>query len=173
MTLGDAGALYGASRASVHIRCKREGWVKRLSPAEMNRMALDRANALATATVAQATLSEARRLPPPTAAVIERRPQKHGAPDVITTHELREEVETAAIEERAEVLLKHRKEWSLVRMKIYKAARESDHRLAQLAKLIAESIRVMQESERKCYGLDYGGDPSEVRIVIERTGATA
>jgi hypothetical protein len=70
----------------------------------------------------------------------------------------------AAIEQRAAVLDRHRRELNLPRQRIYAALNESDFNKAKLAKISAETLSIVQASERKAWGLD--GDPTIVFQVI-------
>jgi hypothetical protein len=70
----------------------------------------------------------------------------------------------AAIEARATVLDRHRRELNLPRQRIYAALNEGDFNKAKLAKISAETLSIVQAAERKAWGLD--GDPTIVFQVI-------
>lgn len=91
-----------------------------------------------------------------------------GLPDPknTTPEVLAKAVETAAVEARSQILAQHRNEWPVVRNQIYKALKGADN---ELAKLAAAAMKLVQDGERKAWGLDSGGDDRPVRIVIERT----
>ena len=62
-----------------------------------------------------------------------------------------------------------RTEWAAARNQIYKALKSGDNEQAKLAKLAGETLKLVQEGERKAWGLDGGeNEPGQVRIVIER-----
>ena len=74
-----------------------------------------------------------------------------------------------AVDLRAKVLERHRKEWDGVRQRVYEALRSGDFDRAKLGKISAESIRIIQDGERKAWGLDVPAEQSgEVRVVVER-----
>lgn len=81
-----------------------------------------------------------------------------------------------AIEVRAELLERHRREWGAIRTLVYrqldpKVAMSDTDRFekAKLAKISAETLQIIQSNERKAYGLDKAaaGSP-QVTVVIER-----
>ncbi len=77
--------------------------------------------------------------------------------------------EEVAVDLRARVLERHRKEWDGVRQRVYEALRKDDFEKAKLGKISAESIRIIQDGERKAWGLDVPAEQSgEVRVVVER-----
>lgn len=55
--------------------------------------------------------------------------------------------------DRAAVTRRHRREWEMQRELSDRAAREEDMELAKLAKLIAETLKIRQESERRAWGI--------------------
>ncbi|RMD61671.1 hypothetical protein D6833_07930 [Candidatus Parcubacteria bacterium] len=80
-----------------------------------------------------------------------------------------EKVEDVAVDLRARLLERHRKEWDGVRQRVYEALRNDDFEKAKLGKISAESIRIIQDGERKAWGLDVPAEQSgEVRVVVER-----
>ncbi|RKP44740.1 hypothetical protein [Pararobbsia silviterrae] len=87
-------------------------------------------------------------------------------------------VEQGAVDMRAQVLAQHRTEWKAVRSKLYKLLKAGDSMpdgdTARAVKAVAESVKVLQEGERKAYGLEAPGDPrnpgaGRPAIVINRT----
>ena len=71
---------------------------------------------------------------------------------------------------RAQILTRHRQEWPAVRAQLYKAIKSTDYDQARTVKAAAEAMKVVQDGERKAWGIDAGGDDNKpTRIVIERT----
>lgn len=96
--------------------------------------------------------------------------------DITAEHKQAAVVETAAevaIDMRAQLLDRHRKEWSAIRQLVYrnlKAGAFNDQ--CKLAKISAETLQIVQSNERKAYGLDKGGDgDTSVTVVIDRGDA--
>lgn len=92
------------------------------------------------------------------------------------TIEQQKQAEEAAIEEtaiqlRAALINKHRKEWDAVRALLYKgmgqAKNSSGFDASKFAKISAETLKIIQESERRSWGIDSGPD-TKVQVVIER-----
>lgn len=77
--------------------------------------------------------------------------------------------------EREELLQRHRQEWSAPRAMSIEAVRLRDQdpiramERARLAKITAETLKLVQDGERKAHGLDVGVDvPQGHVVVIER-----
>jgi len=81
-------------------------------------------------------------------------------------------IEATAVEVRAAVLERHRKEWAAPRSISYEAIKERNFDKAKLAKITAETLLLIQSGERKAYGMDAKDpNPTETEdsiIVIER-----
>lgn len=79
-----------------------------------------------------------------------------------------------AIAKRAELLARHRREWAApramsaeaVQLRLEDAAKAFDR--AKLAKITAETLMIVQNGERKAWGLDVGELPAGAVVVIER-----
>lgn len=77
------------------------------------------------------------------------------------------------VEIRAQVIEKHRREWVAARQLSYEAIKGRDFERAKLAKITAETIAIIQKSERVAYGLDIPDDAgaragAQTTVVIER-----
>lgn len=83
------------------------------------------------------------------------------------------EVATAdqvAAEMRARVIQRHRAEWSGPRKIAYQAMQECSLDKARLAKIMAETLQMIQAGERRSWGLNSEAfSPDPTVIVIERT----
>lgn len=75
-----------------------------------------------------------------------------------------------AVDIRAQLLDRHRKEWGAIRQLVYrnlKGGQFNDQ--CKLAKISAETLQIIQSNERKAYGLDKGdGGDTAVTVVIDR-----
>ncbi len=76
--------------------------------------------------------------------------------------------ELAAVEARANIITRHRTEWNAPRQLAYEAVKNRDMDKAKLAKIAAETLKIVQEGERKAWGLDVNGD-NKITVTIERT----
>ena len=95
---------------------------------------------------------------------------KELGPEITTEKRQRAEEETAeetAVELRAKVLERHRKEWSVPRGLVSEAVASRDVNKAKLAKITSETLKIIQDAERKAWGVDSGPD-SKIQVVIER-----
>jgi hypothetical protein len=93
-------------------------------------------------------------------------------------------VEAAADERsaelRADITIRHRNEWRVVRGLLQEAVQKRDMPKAKLAKVTAETLKITQDGERKAWGMDApeaagGAGTATVKVVIEReeVGRTA
>ena len=60
---------------------------------------------------------------------------------------------TPAVDEKATVIIRHREEWDGQGRLIAEAAECRDMETAKLAKLVAETLKIRQEAERKAWGI--------------------
>lgn len=174
----DLADFLGITKQSVGKRAARDHWQKKVNMAAL----VDKAHAAADRQIALSTAAPAKhkgavddRLHPgewatpgsPAAAVIPR-----PVPDArnATPEMLAQAVEDVAVDARAHILARHRNEWPAARNQIYKSLKSSDNEGAKLAKLVSETLKLIQDGERKAWGLDAGETlPGQVKIVIERT----
>lgn len=79
-----------------------------------------------------------------------------------------------AIAKRAEILSRHRSEWAAPRGMSAEAVRMRDtdpikaFERAKMAKITSETIKIVQDGERKAWGIDVGELPDGAVVVIER-----
>jgi hypothetical protein len=79
-----------------------------------------------------------------------------------------------AIAKRAELLARHRREWAAPRAMSAEAVQSRDldpikaFDRAKLAKITAETLSIVQNGERKAWGLDVGELPAGSVVIIER-----
>lgn len=91
----------------------------------------------------------------------------------ITTEQQKQAMDEAAdetaVELRAKVLERHRKEWGIPRGLVNEAVKARDFNKAKLAKITSETLKLIQDGERKAWGIDSGPDgATKVQVVIER-----
>lgn len=85
-----------------------------------------------------------------------------------------EVVHEVAVDARGEMLDRHRREWAAPRAMSAEAVRMRDSDpvkafdRAKLAKITAETLKIVQDGERKAWGLDVGELPPGQVVVIER-----
>ena len=85
---------------------------------------------------------------------------------------LQETATELAVDLRAQLIDRHRREWAAPRKLAYEAIQKRDFELAKLAKISTESLRNIQDGERKAWGIDKAeGDDKKVTLVIERGDA--
>lgn len=91
--------------------------------------------------------------------------------DEVAAAEAAKEVsEKHAVDIRADVLRRHRMEWSAPRKLIYEAVQKRDFELAKLAKIAGETLQIVQVGECRAFGLNHdarGADGGTV-VVVER-----
>lgn len=75
--------------------------------------------------------------------------------------------EQQVVDERAELLVRHRREWQVSRVLLAEAVRERSTDKAKMAKVVAETTSITQKGERLAWGLDTDTG-TKVQVVIER-----
>ncbi|MGY3806838.1 hypothetical protein ACWNG8_06875 [Aeromonas veronii] len=77
--------------------------------------------------------------------------------------------EAVAVDERAALLAKHRKQWGIIDGLVAEAVRKRDLNAAKLAESVCRTIAGKQTAERKAWGLEAGDSaPTKVQVTIER-----
>lgn len=140
LSFGDLAKKFGISKQSIHAHAKAQGWQRVISLQELHERAQLRADRLVD-----------------------------GKPDDQALAPSRLDGIDEATARRAAVLERHRTEWNMPRKLAYEAAQSRDIEKARLAKTIAESLRNIQEGERKAWGLDAGEGSGDRVIVIDRS----
>lgn len=147
----------GVSRNAVNQRIKREEWKRVSDQKDLARRAYDRADEEAARLLRE---ERAREL------VAEGRQREAEAERTRV-----EQTADVAIDMRATILGRHRKELDGARNLVYEAIKSKDFDKAKLGKITAEALVIIQNGERKAWGLDAeerenaGGS---VKVVIER-----
>lgn len=77
-----------------------------------------------------------------------------------------------AVDVRAQVLDRHRKEWAAPRKIAYDAIQKGDFERAKLAKISAETLTLIQSGECRAYGINHEtrAADSQTVVVVERGG---
>lgn len=87
---------------------------------------------------------------------------------------VQEVIHEVAVDARAQMLDRHRVEWAAPRAMSAEAVRMRDSdpdkafARAKMAKITAETLKIVQDGERKAWGLDVGELPAGSVVVIER-----
>lgn len=148
MTHGDLAKMVGTTKQAVQYQAKKGNWQKVSDQGDLARRAYDKADAALLKTPAKPAEPEAETHPdapaPGLAAVV---------------------AETA-VELRAKVIERHRKEWDGARNNIYKAIQNSDFEKAKLGKITAEALKIIQDGERKAWGFDKEADEKGQMVVV-------
>jgi hypothetical protein len=172
VTFAELAENLGTSRQTVQLQAKRNGWQRRLDMAAVAARAHAEADSKFTQLPVDASsgAADVYAESPETGmrARIERvTPQ---VPANASPEEAGQAVEKAAVDRRTEVLNQHRKEWIGARSQIYNALKTQDIDLAKRAKILAEALKVLQDGERRSWGLDNEQKPggSGVSITINR-----
>lgn len=76
--------------------------------------------------------------------------------------------ETTAVDERAQLLAKHRRQWGIVDGLVAEAVRSRDLNAAKLADTVCRTIGNKQAGERKAWGLEACDGDQKITVVIER-----
>lgn len=93
--------------------------------------------------------------------------------DAVATREAEKAVvEEYAVDVRANILDRHRKEWSAPRAVAYEAISKRDFDLAKLAKITSETLTLIQVGECRAYGINHDSRSKDGAntILIDREG---
>lgn len=154
MTQGDVAKMAGVSQQAIQKRIKRDGWKKVSDQSELARRAYDKADEAALKKPVPAVPDVGGEQPHPEAAA---------APASVSGV-----LAATAVELRAKIIDRHRKEWDGARNHIYKAIQNADFEEAKLGKISAESLKIVQDGERKAWGLDKDESDKSVTVVVKR-----
>ena len=164
----------GVSRQALNQVAREEGWVKALDGGGLAQAA----NVAADRTIPEEVKDLLGPIPPhPT-----RPPRPEPAPDKLmppaTMPDMTPEATALAVNARADVLGRHRREWGVVRGLLQEAVSKRDGERVKLALRSAQTLRLAQEGERKAWGLDLPEAPlpgapmqATVRVLVQREGA--
>ncbi|MCY0856872.1 hypothetical protein [Cupriavidus sp. D39] len=170
MTFSDVAVLVGVSKQAVSKHAKRCGWHKHLDMPTLVAKAHAKADEQTVRTIEQdagGSQAEARQVVAPSMffAGLSR-----PALPADASHEQARQITTdAAVDARAELLTRHRREWGAVRNLAYDSIKSKDLDKARTAKTAAEAVKTIQDGERKAWGLD-SGDEGPVKVTVVRGG---
>jgi hypothetical protein len=155
-------AEFNVTKQAVAARAKKEGWQKQADMPHIVREAHRAADAKSK---------------PPTPIARKDAPEpadkpkvERTAPAMLPSPQDRAEAVTRAVDHRAELLSRHRSEWESVRALVQKAVDLEDFDAAKLGKITSEATKIIQEGERKAWGIDQdqGDEKGKTTIIIER-----
>lgn len=150
-TMAQIAAAVGVSKRTLSAWSREDGgWTKLTASAELT------ARAHAVADTIQAGIDE---IPASTS--------KSEAAKIVDDL-TQEQVVEVAVDQRAQILDRHRKELAGPRALIYQAIKDKNFELGKLGKISAEALKIIQESERKAWGIDVGTGETP-HVIIERT----
>lgn len=173
----DVGAFLAISKQAVAKKAKDQKWQKRMDlPKVVNRahQQADRQAVRDDLRLANSARAASEQLPGvDESGLVNVDSAPDPAPSVDTSHMTPEQkVEQLAIDKRAEVIGRHRLELVGVRNLAYSAIRAKDDAIGfvagKRAKVVAEALAIIQNAERKAWGLDKGEDDKPTTIILER-----
>jgi len=152
--------MLNVSKVQVTKHVKAQGWKKLKEQQGAEQVVRQRAYSRADERVAEAEQMEAAISAPP--------PEHPNAP-AIPPPPASAMVDTA-VEMRAKILERHRRELDGARARVYKALKIQDVKdafdEAKVAKITSETLKIIQDAERKAWGLDNEAKP--VKLVYDK-----
>lgn len=150
----------GVSKERVRQKVVEMGWRRKADLQHVNQVAQVKADAHFAPAVQPGQEVQQLAAPPRPAPL-------PGAPQ--TRVEMAAEERSAEL--RADIAVRHRNEWRVVRGLLNEAVNRRDMGKAKLAKTTAETLKIAQEGERKAWGMDAPettNSSATVKVVIER-----
>lgn len=167
-TFSDVAGWLGISKQGVQKHAKSFGWQKRLDMQTLATRAHLKADAQCDGTIEQdAGDGQPQALQVVAPGTFSSGLSKPSIPTDATLEQARQISEDAAVDERVELLARHRREWNAVRKLTYAAIETGDLTDARMAKTTAEAVKTVQDGERKAWGLD-SGDERPAKVIVER-----
>lgn len=156
-------AEFGVTKQAVALRAKKEGWQKQ---ADMPHIVRE-AHRAADAKSKPPTPVGKKAVP---GGEAEKPKIERTAPAMLPSPQDRAEAVNRAVDHRAELLGRHREEWKDVRAIVQQAIDTNDFDKAKLGKITSEATKIIQEGERKAWGIDQdqGDEKGKTTIIIER-----
>jgi hypothetical protein len=168
VTFAEIAEDFGVTRQAVQLHARRHGWVKRLDKQTVS----DLAHAAADSKLTGSPADGSKPAGSVVADTLEKRITR-ALPDLplgASPEDAQKAAEAAAIDRRAEVLGTHRKELLAARTLLYGAIKSKVLDEAKQVKIAAEAMKIIQDAERKAWGLDSdekGGRP-QVQVIVHR-----
>ena len=144
MTFAGVAEGMGVSRQGVSMRAKKDKWAKLPNAPRIAAKAHQKADATPT-------VSEPLTMPDPG--------------PITGAEALSNAIEEGAVDARAKIISRHRVEWNAARSNIYKAIKSGSFDQAKLAKITSEALKIVQDGERKAWGLDVVEKPETGEII--------
>lgn len=148
MTMKQLSVETGITKGSLERQSKLDGWKKNYVSTSHGQMT-ERAQAAADAYGAKVS---------------------EGGPDLSEDQRgiaVEETIAEVAIDQRAQLIDRHRREWAAPRKLAYEAMQSRDFEKAKLAKISSETLQIIQANERKAWGV-LAGDEDKPILIIER-----
>lgn len=145
----ESGGRWDVTRQAIHLRRTAERWLKRGTLAGLVEKAQLAADVGSSVSGGSLTGNFTR---PLTGSSV-----KNSEPAPVSPESEAEQsgaAEQIAVDLRAKLIERHRAEWGLARQLVYDAAKAKDFDRAKLGKITSEALRIVQEGERKAWGLD-------------------
>jgi hypothetical protein len=156
VTFADIAEELGTSRQAVQLRSKRKSWQRRLDLAAVAEKAHAAADSKFTHLAVESP-EQAASVYSGSPEITTRAPIQRTLPEVprdMPADKAAVVMEQAAVDKRTEVLTQHRTELKAVRGVLYTAMKNADIDAAKRAKILAEGMKVLQDGERKAWGLE-------------------
>ncbi|RQR26930.1 hypothetical protein DIE23_28115 [Burkholderia sp. Bp9143] len=173
--------ILGCSKSAVSMQAARNDWARRPTPETIAAQAQAAADSRFEQEQKERTAQSADHAP----AVLESGPDAEptrfrtqpirptavvpDTPEGVSEEAARQVAVDTAVARRAELLNTHRKEWVAVRNLAYASIKSKDMEQAKHVKVVAESLKIVQDGERKAWGLDTDEKkPPSVQVTINR-----
>jgi hypothetical protein len=171
----DLGKEFGVSKQAIQKRAGTEGWVRQSDGLAQRAI---RAHARADKLMQTEDIQPRKVLPKVDQQKVDGVKVDGRKIDEIDRSSISARAVAEAEEPRAKVLARHRVEADAPRKVAYAATQSSDYEKAKLAKMLADTFKVIHEIERKAWALDAAeatppGQTNNTVVVIERTAAPA
>jgi hypothetical protein len=160
------GKNLGVSRQAVAKRARLRTWSRRSDPKSI----ADRAQRAADLKFAQASSVGSAEPGSVVAEALEKGLTRtlSVTPERSTAGAALKLADEAAIDRRAEVLGTHRREWLAVRSLAYTAIKLKDMDAARHMKIVAEALKIVQDGERRAWGIDTDEKTVAVQVIVNR-----
>lgn len=142
------GRMAGCSKQSVSARAKREDWKR--TPQTVQTL-LQRAHISADK---RSLARKPEKLDPPPGPDLVEEPEPVRPVPPESEDRIEAVVQGAVGDKLGEIINRHRDEWMGARRRIYEAVNGNDFNKAKLGKITAEAFRIIQDGERKAWGID-------------------
>ncbi|MGF6608785.1 putative transcriptional regulator [Paraburkholderia sp. WSM4175] len=176
LTYADIAENLGITRQSVREHAAKKGWQRRL---DLQAVA-EKAHAQADSKFTYSAVDSSERAALPVALAAENVDRALMLPTGLPNppvgmplEQAQADMERTAVDQRSEVLTRHRKELLAARSTLYASMKAADLEPARRAKVITETMKLLHEAERRAWGLDSetpkpGAPGANVKLTIVR-----